>query len=286
MTTSALLGLPAPAKLNLFLHVTGQREDGKHLLESIFELIDLYDTIDLYMLERDCIERTGDVIGSKETDLCVRAAQLIKKSFGIQQGIRIRVTKRIPSGAGMGGGSSDAATTLIGLNRLFKLNLSRTQLMQLGEQLGADVPFFIFGKTGFVEGIGEQITPLEIPSARYAIIWPGISISTAHIFADPHLTRNTKSIKMLVFSGAVREAWPKLIGHNDLQSVATRLEPRLYTSLEMLATCNSARMTGSGSAVFGLIHESTKYQLPELPEQWIGFIAKSLPKHPLYQWLS
>lgn len=285
MTTSALLGLPAPAKLNLFLHVTGRREDGKHLLESIFELIDLHDTIDLYSLDQDIVERTGDVIGSIEADLCMRAARLIKDLYGIHQGVRIHVTKRIPAGAGMGGGSSDAATTLIGLNRLFKLNLSRTQLMQLGEQLGADVPFFIFGQTGFVEGIGEQITPIEIPSARYSIIWPGIGISTAHIFNDPHLTRNTKSIKILVFSGAVRKAWPELIGHNDLQAVATKLEPRLKTSLEMLATCNSARMTGSGSAVFGLIPESTKYQLPDLPEQWIGFTVKSLSKHPLYQWL-
>lgn len=163
LSDSALLGLPAPAKLNLFLHVVGRRPDGKHLLESVFTLIDLHDTIDLFRLEEPVVERTGDVIGNVEKDLCVRAARLLMETFDVRSGVRIHVEKRIPAGAGMGGGSSDAATVLIGLNRLFGLGLSRSALMELGERLGADVPFFIFGRTGFVEGIGEIITPLEIP---------------------------------------------------------------------------------------------------------------------------
>ena len=171
LSDSALLGLPAPAKLNLFLHVVGRRPDGKHLLESVFTLIDLHDTIDLFRLEEPVVERTGDVIGiiptldatvfgNVEKDLCVRAARLLMETFDVRSGVRIHVEKRIPAGAGMGGGSSDAATVLIGLNRLFGLGLSRSALMELGERLGADVPFFIFGRTGFVEGIGEIITPL------------------------------------------------------------------------------------------------------------------------------
>lgn len=143
LSDSALLGLPAPAKLNLFLHVVGRRPDGKHLLESVFTLIDLHDTIDLFRLEEPVVERTGDVIGNVEKDLCVRAARLLMETFDVRSGVRIHVEKRIPAGAGMGGGSSDAATVLIGLNRLFGLGLSRCALMELGERLGADVPFFI-----------------------------------------------------------------------------------------------------------------------------------------------
>lgn len=285
MSTHALLGLPAPAKLNLFLHVIGRRSDGKHLLESIFTLVNLHDTIDLFPLDEDRIERSGDLIGDLDNDLCVRAARLLKTQFNIRTGVRISVTKRIPAGAGMGGGSSDAATALIGLNRLFDLHLSRKQLMTLGEQLGADVPFFIFGQTGFVEGIGEIITPISLPNAQFAIIWPGIGISTAHIFKDPYLTRDSKSMKIAVFSGAVKDMWPDLFGHNDLQPVATRLEPRLTKCLEMLANCRSSRMTGSGSAVFGVIQDTDNYCLPSIPEQWMGCISNSLPKHPLFDWL-
>lgn len=285
MPTHALLGLPAPAKLNLFLHVIGRRADGKHLLESIFTLVDLHDTIDLFPLDENRIERTGDLIGDPDGDLCVRAARLLKAQFNIQAGVRIHVTKRIPAGAGMGGGSSDAATTLIGLNRLFNLHLSREQLMTLGEQLGADVPFFIFGQTGFVEGIGEIITPVSLPNAQFAILWPDVGISTAQIFKDPYLTRDSKSMKIAVFSGAVKDMWPDLFGHNDLQAVATRLEPRLTTCLEMLANCRSPRMTGSGSAVFGVIQDPDNYCLPSIPEQWVGCISNALPQHPLFDWL-
>lgn len=286
LSDSTLLGLPAPAKLNLFLHVVGRRPDGKHLLESVFTLIDLHDTVDLFRLESPVVERTGDVIGDPDKDLCVRAARLLMEAFNIQSGVRIHVEKHIPAGAGMGGGSSDAATTLIGLNKLFNLGLSRQALMKLGEKLGADVPFFIFGQTGFVEGIGEIITPLEFPTASYAVIWPGKGISTAQIFTAPNLTRNSKSLKIDILSGKALEIWPKLYGHNDLQAVAQELEPRVAESLGMLACGTSdVRMTGSGSAVFGVIANPSSYTLPKLPDGWKGFATKSLREHPLSAWL-
>ncbi len=286
-TPKALLGLPAPAKLNLFLHVIGRRADGKHLLQSVFILIDRADTVDLTVLPDNRIERTGDVIGTAENDLCVRAARLLKETYGITTGVRIHLTKRIPSGAGMGGGSSDAATTLIGLNRLFSLNLTRETLMTLGEKLGADVPFFIWGRSGFVEGIGEQIRPVDVPPATYAVIWPGVGISTAEIFASPNLTRDSESMTIAVFSGSVRDAWPRLFGRNDLQPVAEALEPRVTKALELLAQCTSPRMTGSGSAVFGIIPQNvqTAAALPALPSEWIGFTVNSLAEHPLCAWL-
>lgn len=285
----ALYGLPAPAKLNLFLHVIGRRDDGKHLLESVFVLIDLQDTIDLEYLAEDVIERTGDIVGDVENDLCVRAAALIKERYAIKGGVRIRVTKRIPSGAGMGGGSSDAATTLLGMVRLFNLSITRAELMALGETLGADVPFFIFGQSGFVQGIGEIITPVPVPPTRFRIIWPGVSLSTAKIFSSDLLTRDTKSAKIAVFSTAVNEKWPEIFGHNDLQQVAVMLEPRVKIALEMLADCKSCRMTGSGSAVFGIISTDRENSCSlghELPRGWREFISETLPYHPLATWLN
>ena len=197
------------------------------------------------------------------------------ETFDVRSGVRIHVEKRIPAGAGMGGGSSDAATVLIGLNRLFGLGLSRSALMELGERLGADVPFFIFGRTGFVEGIGEIITPLEIPPASYAVIWPGRGISTAEIFAAPNLTRDTKSLKIDILSGKALEIWPNMYGHNDLQNVAQELEHRVTEGLGMLACgTHDARMTGSGSAVFGVIADPCSYRLPQLPDGWDGYAFK------------
>ncbi len=280
-------GLMAPAKLNLFLHVIGRRPDGKHLLQSVFILLDLHDIIDITTLNENTIQRTGDIVGSPEKDLCIRAARLLKEKFNILTGVSIRVKKRIPAGAGMGGGSSDAATVLIALNRLFNLDLSRSELMKIGEELGADVPFFIWGRTGFVEGIGEQIQPVTVPESTYAIVWPGIGISTAEIFNDPNLTRDSESMKISHFSEAVSDCWPELFGRNDLQAVAQTLEPRVSTALGMLSNCCSPRMTGSGSAVFGILRDESSVSsfLKNLPNKWIGFTSKSLEKHPLFDWL-
>lgn len=290
MTSSnALYSLPAPAKLNLFLHVIGQRKDKKHLLESVFILLDRKDTIDLELLENGDIERTGDIVGNPEEDLCVRAARLLKDTYHIERGVRIRVHKTIPSGAGMGGGSSDAATTLIGLNTLWKLNLPRRTLCELGVRLGADVPFFIFGRNAFVEGIGEVQTPVSIPKTRFFVIWPGKSVSTAKIFASPALTRDTESTKIQPFIDAVKTNWPQLFGHNDLEPVAVSYEPEIANALQWLTPYTEPRMTGSGSAVFSVAHSGEANMVQTvftgMPDSWVGFITESLSEHPLAQWL-
>ena len=186
------LELSAPAKLNLFLHVVGRRADGYHLLESVFVMVDLCDTIKLTARPDGDIRRTGDVIGAPEKDLCIKAANLLKSHTGCSFGADIDVIKRIPAGAGMGGGSSDAATTLMGLNALWDLRLSREELIALGAKLGADVPFFLLGTNAWVEGIGEKLTPLDLPEMQFDIIWPGVSQATVEIFFSSALDKGYK----------------------------------------------------------------------------------------------
>ena len=283
-----LYGLPAPAKLNLFLHVTGRRADGRHTLQSVFELIDLADTVDLTLREDGHILRTGDVIGDIGQDLCVRAAEALKHESGVTLGAEIRVTKRIPAGAGLGGGSSDAATTLIGLNRLWGLNFTREQLARIGLTLGADVPFFLFGRTAWAESIGESLSPVTLPASRYVLLWPAESLSTAKIFQDPLLTRNTKSVKMAVFSDFVKTHKAMTFGRNDLQDVAMRHLPAVGHALKLLESRGwSARMTGSGSAVFAVLDDVEAFRLDkfEYPKGWLAFEARTLTEHPLYGWL-
>ncbi len=285
--TEACLGLPAPAKLNLFLHVTGRRPDGKHLLQSIFTLIDLADTVDLTLLPSGDVEREGDLTGPAEEDLCVRAARLLKERFRVGAGIRIRLEKRIPVGAGLGGGSSDAATVLIGLNRLWNLRLTRSELMALGVELGADVPFFLFGRNAFAEGIGEKLLPVELPDARYRLVWPGRGVSTGKIFSAPDLTRSTETRTIAVFSDSIRNRWPALPGHNDLEPVAARIEPAVHKALRMLSESGfEPRMTGSGSTVFAVEPEGAPERSLNLPEGWLEFRVRSLPVHPLASWLT
>ena len=285
--TEACLGLPAPAKLNLFLHVTGRRPDGKHLLQSIFTLIDLADTVDLALCPSGKVEREGDLTGPAEDDLCVRAARLLKERFRIDAGVRIRLEKRIPVGAGLGGGSSDAATVLIGLNRLWNLRLTRTELMTLGVELGADVPFFLFGRNAFAEGIGERLLPMDLPDARFRLIWPGRGVSTGKIFSAPDLTRSTETRKIAVFSDSIRNRWPALPGHNDLEPVAARIEPAVQEALRMLSDSGfEPRMTGSGSTVFAVEPEGAPKRSLNLSEGWREFRVRSLPVHPLASWLT
>lgn len=286
--TKAFLGLPAPAKLNLFLHVTGRRPDGKHLLQSAFVLINLCDTIDITLRDDDRIVRTGDVVGDIEKDLCVRAARALQSATGMRLGAEIHLEKRIPSQAGMGGGSSDAATVLLALNRLWNLGLSRTELMRLGLTLGADVPFFLFGQNAWAEGIGDELRPISLPSSQFLVVWPGRGLSTAEIFSHPSLTRNTKSEKMEVFSGFVRHHGSPLFGHNDLQIVAERLEPRVSDALTRIRQGGfEARMTGSGSAVFAEVSDADRAArkvLSDLPDDWQGFLCRMLAEHPLAAW--
>lgn len=283
-----LIGLPAPAKLNLFLHVIGRRADGKHLLESIFILIDLADELDFTLRDDGAIVRTGDLECEAEKDLCVRAAAALREAAGKSlAGAEIHVKKRIPAGAGMGGGSSDAATTLIALNRLWGLDLPREELARIGEALGADIPFFIRGKNAFVEGIGEIITPMDVPPAEYAVLWPGRGVSTAKIFSSPSLTRDSESLKIAIFSDLLRNRWPELPGHNDLQKTAVGLEPAILQALDALAPFGEARMTGSGSAVFALNRTGSADSaslMERIPVDWRFFSVRSLPEHPLCAW--
>ena len=282
------IGLPAPAKLNLFLHVIGRRADGKHLLESIFILIDLADELDFTLRDDGAIVRTGDLECEAEKDLCVRAAAALQEAAGKPPaGAEIHVKKRIPAGAGMGGGSSDAATTLSALNRLWGLDLPREELTRIGEALGADIPFFIRGENAFVEGIGEIITPMDVPPAEYAVLWPGRGVSTAKIFSSPSLTRDSESLKIAIFSDLLRNRWPELPGHNDLQKTAVGLEPAILQALDALAPFGEARMTGSGSAVFALNRTGSAESASlreRIPVDWRFFSVRSLPEHPLCAW--
>lgn len=272
------ISLQAPAKLNLFLHVTGRLPNGYHTLQSVFVLIDLCDTIELNLINDGVIRRTGDVIGQPEKDLCVRAARLLQQKFSVPLGVEINVTKRIPAGAGMGGGSSDAASTLLGLNQLWGLKLSKERLMELGQNLGADVPFFLLGTNAWVEGIGEKLTAIEVPEMTFAVVWPGVSQSTPEIFSHPLLTRDSKSFKMSILDSVNSPSeWMKL-GRNDLEPVAKLVNPTVAKLFELLP---EFRLTGSGSAAFAQVSEEQAERIfKALPTDWRHFLVKSLKIHP------
>lgn len=320
------LGLPAPAKLNLFLHVVGRRADGYHELQSVFVPIDLFDLVDVELRHDGRIERSGDLASDVERDLCVRAGRALQAASGARLGASIHVDKRIPAGSGMGGGSSDAATTLLALNRLWALDWPRARLTDVGVRLGADVPFFLGAGPAFVEGIGERVTPLPPlaagatvasadepadasiqPPARLpehgAVIWPQVSVSTAEIFGDASLTRNTKLTTISAFSavrnrvagavpGDARQASSatkssrEFFGTNDLEPVVRRRVPEVAAALEHLATFGPARMTGSGSAVFSVFdsQDAARAALVGLPAGWSAWVVRLLKEHPLSAW--
>ena len=276
---NALLDVPPPAKLNLFLHVTGRRADGYHLLQSVFMLIDWCDTLH-FELRRDArITRRDLGTPLPEDDLIVRAARLLQHASGTALGADIAIDKRIPAQAGMGGGSSDAASTLLALNRLWQLNLPRPQLEQLGLQLGADVPFFLRGHNAWVQGIGEQITPVALPPARFCVLKPAAGVDTASIFRHPQLERATKPATIADFA-----ADPYGFGHNDLQPVAQALCPEVSQALALLESQGlQARMTGSGSAVFA--HLATPgHAAIQAPDHWVVRECGNLEVHPLQGW--
>lgn len=273
----------APAKLNLFLHVTGRRSDGYHLLQSVFQLIDLHDTLHFDLRDDDAIKRTTDIAGvPSDEDLVVRAARLLRAAAaerGIATaGVDIAITKRLPMGGGIGGGSSDAATTLLALNHLWETGFTRAELMRLGLALGADVPFFLLGKNAFVEGIGEQLTPLATPPAWFVVVHPGVSVPTPIIFKDPELTRNSKVVTIADFSKRL----PRF-GRNDLQAVAARAFPPVADALEWLSALGDARMTGSGACVFVALASASEADaaLRKLPDGWRGWKTRTLDAHPL-----
>lgn len=279
MTT---LSCAAPAKLNLFLHVVGRRADGYHLLQTLFRFIDLNDTLHFRIREDGEIHRINQITSVPETDdLCVRAAKLLQKTTGCRLGVDIQLEKLIPMGGGLGGGSSDAATTLLALNRLWQLHLSREQLMELGLTLGADVPVFIFGENAFAEGVGEKLHAYDLPEAWYLVLTPPVHVPTAQIFTDPELTRNTISMTM--------RALP--IGRlfrcgqfgNDLQPVACRLYPVIKEYLATLSQYSPALMTGSGACVFAEFtsEAAATAVLKKLPSNMNGFVVRGLQHHPM-----
>jgi 4-diphosphocytidyl-2-C-methyl-D-erythritol kinase len=276
----ALYDVPAPAKLNLFLHVLGRRDDGMHLLQSAFMLVDWCDTLHFERRDGGAISRED--LGAKlpDDDLIVRAARALQAATGTKLGAHVAVDKRIPSEAGMGGGSSDAATTLLALNRLWGTNLGRAQLAQIGVTLGADVPFFLGGRNAWVEGIGEKLTPVPLPAARFAVVKPAAGVPTAKIFSDPTLTRNSAAA---IISGFA--ANPFAFGTNDLQPVAQRLCPAVDEALQWLGAQGlQGRMTGSGSAVFALLAPGKSLAKPA--GGWQVRECSNMEVHPLAGWAS
>ena len=269
--------VPAPAKLNLFLHVTGRRADGYHLLESLLVAVDVGDTITLTRRDDGSISRTTEVAGvAPQDDLAVRAAAALKRETGSAFGVDIALAKRVPLGSGMGGGSSDAASVLLALNRLWDAKLPRAELIRLGVALGADVPFFLQGEPALARGIGERLTPVTLPPLWVAVIVPPISVATAPIFAAPELTRNSASAKMEVFSEGY--------GRNDLQPIATSRFPDIAVALRSLDEHSPyARMTGSGSCVFAPFasESAARAAVDTRPPAMRGFVARTLARHPL-----
>jgi 4-diphosphocytidyl-2-C-methyl-D-erythritol kinase len=276
VTTTAGV-FPAPAKLNLFLHVVGRRKDGYHLLQTALRFIDYGDELSFSVRADGAIRRTTALEGvPAEQDLSVRAAQALQRETGCREGADIGIVKRLPMGGGLGGGSSDAATTLIALNRLWRTGLTRDRLQQLALTLGADVPVFVFGKNAFAEGIGERLQALQLPSAWYLILVPELAVSTAEIFSAAELTRNTNAITIAAFSVGQ--------GRNDLEPVVCRRYPQVARHLEWLRRYGDARMTGSGACVFCAFdsEEHARRALSELPADMRGFVARGLDRHPLW----
>jgi 4-diphosphocytidyl-2-C-methyl-D-erythritol kinase len=280
----------APAKLNLFLHITGRRPDGYHLLQSVFMLIDWYDTLHFEVRSDGQISREDLNVPLPPDDLITRAARLLKQSTGTSQGAHIAIEKSIPAQAGMGGGSSDAATCLLALNKLWGLDLSVKQLAELGLKLGADVPFFLHGHNAWVEGVGEIMTPISLPPAQFAVVKPSEGLETAKIFGSEALKRDTKPATISVFA-----ADPYGFGHNDLQPVAQRLCPQISDAIAWLESASLAflvkgRMTGSGSAVFAQVPRGTDLtQMPQVPATWQNWkiqMCGNLEVHPQKGWAS
>ena len=287
---TSLKNCPAPAKLNLFLHVTGRRPDGYHLLQTVFQLIDRSDTLHYTLRDDHELRRVTEVPGVPEQqDLIIRAARLLqaeveRRTGSLPPGVDIDIEKILPMGGGLGGGSSDAATTLMALNHLWQAGLSREELMALGLPLGADIPFFIYGQTAFAEGVGEALQPVAAPDCWYVVIEPGVSVPTAAIFSSERLTRDTSPVIITDFSSHLENQIDlKGYGKNDLQQVAAQLFPPVAQAIEWLSAYGDARMTGSGACVFCAVATQADADavLQQVPAQWKGWKAKALKQHPI-----
>ena len=269
---------PAPAKLNLFLHVTGKRADGFHDLQTLFQLIDLCDDIAITVRDDGVIERTaGPADVPPETDLVVRAARALKAASGTPLGASLRVTKRIPMGGGLGGGSSDAATTLLALNHLWATGLTPENLATLGLALGSDVPVFVAGSSAWAEGRGEHLTPVELPERWFVVIHPGVHVPTAAIFQAPELTRNSPKITMRALS--------ETGGRNDCESVVRARFPEVADALDWLAQFGAARLTGTGACVFADFARAADAErvAARVPDRWTSFVARGLNTSPVLE---
>lgn len=270
---------PAPAKLNLFLHVTGRRADGYHLLQTAFQLIDRCDYLDVEVRADGKICRTNDIEGvPADSDLIVRAARLLQSHTGCPLGANLTLRKHLPMGGGVGGGSSDAATTLLALNHLWETGLQREELMRLALQLGADVPFFLFGENAFAEGVGEELQALTTPEVWFVVLEPGVQVPTPAIFSAKELTRDSKPVRIADFPSDTKVIWK-----NDLQTVACAMFPEVGEAVTWLAEFGDAKMTGSGSCVFCAVNDESVADkiLMQVPDRWKSWKAKALNHHPL-----
>lgn len=267
---------PAPAKINLFLHVLGRRADGYHRLQTVFQFLDYGDELS-FVLRRDGLigRPEGAALVPPEQDLVVRAARALQVASGSHLGADIRVLKRIPLGAGLGGGSSDAATTLVALNHLWQSGLDENALAELGLQLGADVPVFVRGMAAWAEGVGDQLTAVTLPEPWYAVIAPDAEVSTAEIFAAPELKRDHPPITL--------EDYQRGDGYNDCAPVTCARYPQVAAALGWLSRAAPARMSGTGGAVFAAFADepAARAAMAGLPKQWRGFVAKGLNRSPL-----
>ena len=274
------LSLPSPAKINLFLHITGQRSDGYHNLQTLFQLLDFGDKLVFRSNRSGNIKINGNIDGVDEkNNLIFHAATLLQKSTGCDLGCTIDLTKNLPMGAGLGGGSSNAATTLVGLNALWKCGLTANQLSDLGKTLGADVPVFVHGESAFAEGIGDILTPLTLPQRWFLVITPNCHVSTREIFSNPQLTRNSSPIKIRALSGVEYR--------NDCQDVVSKLYPAVRTLLQWVENFSAPLMTGTGASVFCSFDSKSEAQhvLSKLPKQWTGFVAKGVNRSPVHEQL-
>ena len=269
-------GWPAPAKLNLFLHIVGRRADGYHLLQTVFQFVNFGDELAFRLRDDGQIQRIGEVPGvAPEADLVVCAARLLQQEADISKGMDIHVTKRLPMGGGLGGGSSDAATTLVALNQLWDVGYSDDRLAELGLRLGADVPVFVRGHAAWAEGVGEQLTPIELSEPWFVVVVPPCQVPTPEIFADPDLTRNASVIKIRRFLSGQ--------GVNVCEPVVRRRYPIVGEALDWLGQFAPARMSGTGASIFAAFDDeaSARAVLEQLPPGWRGFVAQGLNESPL-----
>ncbi len=267
---------PAPAKLNLFLHVTGRRRDGYHDVQTAFQLLEWGDELEITVTGDGRIERlSGPEDIAAAEDLSVRAALALQSACRVRQGAQIRVRKRIPVGGGLGGGSSDAATVLRVLNRLWGTGLGLGELAALGLELGSDVPIFVHGSSAWAEGRGEQLTPVELPPSWYLIVWPRIAVSTAGIFQAPELTRNSPLITIRALSPALTR--------NDCEPLVRARYPAVAAALDWVGARVPARLSGTGSCVFASFASAAEAEriAARVPDEWTSFVARGLNQSPL-----